>query len=194
MKKKMVAVALTAAMTMAAAVSAQAGTATVESVTGDPTEIEVQAKFVDEGTQVTVYSVDVEWDNMTFTYTQKGDYTWNPEDHTYTNSSADQGGWDKEKADIKVTNHSNKPVNVTWTYTAENGASCYFKGGSITDTTTTTVTEKLEAGKENKPDEADQGIYSLYVKQDVGNLNQTGSTKLGKVTVTVAAVSEDLPK
>lgn len=61
-----------------------------------------------------VYSVDVAWDSLDFTYTfdQTAENTWNPENHTYTEDGNANANWDKTTANIIVTNHSNEDVAV----------------------------------------------------------------------------------
>ena len=72
--------------------------------------INVIAKRTDTTENNVVYSVDMKWDDMTFTYHEKSTRVWNPTDHTYSEKII--GGWDKNTADILVTNHSNADVKV----------------------------------------------------------------------------------
>lgn len=62
----------------------------------------------------TVYSVDVKWDSLDFTYSFSDDETnvWDPSDHTYGETNYTGANWDKTSADIVVTNHSNEGVSV----------------------------------------------------------------------------------
>lgn len=56
-------------------------------------------------------SVDVAWEDMTFTYVEGVHFGWNPENHEY--AGAYEGYWENDRADITVTNHSNTEVNAT---------------------------------------------------------------------------------
>ena len=56
----------------------------------------------------TTMSVDVEWEEMNFTYFG-GHKVWNPETHSYTTESA--CWWDEPK-EITVTNHSNSAIKA----------------------------------------------------------------------------------
>ena len=76
--------------------------------------INVIAKRTDTTENNVVYSVDMKWDDMTFTYHEKSTRVWNPTDHTYSEKII--GGWDKNTADILVTNHSNADVKVGFVY------------------------------------------------------------------------------
>ena len=66
-----------------------------------------------------VYSVDIAWTDMNFTYTGAGEGTWNPETHQYSGSS--EGAWTASDDSITVTNHSNAAVKATASYQAETG-------------------------------------------------------------------------
>ena len=57
-----------------------------------------------------VYSVDVIWTDLSFTYSE-GTAQWNPDDHEY-NSMVEQAGWADEKGEITVINHSNAAVDI----------------------------------------------------------------------------------
>ena len=58
-----------------------------------------------------IISVDVAWEDMTFTYVEGVHFGWNPENHEY--AGAYEGYWENDRADITVTNHSNTEVNAT---------------------------------------------------------------------------------
>ena len=66
-----------------------------------------------------VYSVDIAWTDMHFTYTGAGEGTWDPETHQYSGSS--EGAWTASNDSITVTNHSNAAVKATASYQAETG-------------------------------------------------------------------------
>lgn len=80
-------------------------------------DIDVKAKYSDAVTTPDVYSIDIQWDNMTFTYSEAGTMDWNPATHTYTENVT--AGWDKDSADVTVMNHSNVPVDVSFGYVPE---------------------------------------------------------------------------
>ena len=66
----------------------------------------------------TVYSVDITWEDMSFTYTAAGQGTWDPENHSYTGGS--EASWSSSK-NITVTNHSNAAVTATAKFEADSG-------------------------------------------------------------------------
>ena len=71
------------------------------------------------GSSGAVYSVDIAWTDMSFTYTGAGEGTWDPETHQYSGSS--EGAWTASNDSITVTNHSNAAVKATASYQAETG-------------------------------------------------------------------------
>ena len=71
------------------------------------------------GSSGAVYSVDIAWTDMNFTYTGAGEGTWNPETHQYSGSS--EGAWTASDDSITVTNHSNAAVKATAKFEADSG-------------------------------------------------------------------------
>ena len=80
---------------------------------------EVKGTYQPGGSGTVVYSVDIAWTDMSFTYTGAGEGTWNPETHQYIGSS--EGAWTASNDSITVTNHSNAAVKATASYQAETG-------------------------------------------------------------------------
>ena len=74
-----------------------------------------------------IISVDVAWEDMTFTYVEGVHFGWNPENHEY--AGAYEGYWENDRADITVTNHSNTEVNATLSF--ESGVDTV--GGAFTE-------------------------------------------------------------
>ena len=79
---------------------------------------DVKGTYQAGGVAVTVYSVNIAWDSLEFTYTAAGEGTWNPETHEY--SGATQASWSESK-NIVVTNHSNAAVTATASFQADGG-------------------------------------------------------------------------
>ena len=72
------------------------------------------------GSSGAVYSVDIAWTDMSFTYTGAGEGTWDPETHQYSGGSS-EGAWTASNDSITVTNHSNAAVKATASYQPETG-------------------------------------------------------------------------
>ena len=79
-------------------------------------EINVSAKYVDGISGGTVYSVDLNWGAMEFTYTVSGARVWNPDTHTYDTTTSDT--WTASGNQITVTNHSNAAIKATFAFHA----------------------------------------------------------------------------
>ena len=115
--KKLVSMLAVAALTCAMGTTAFA--ADQDGVkTGDYTA-DVKGTYQAGGSGAVVYSVDIAWTDMSFTYTGAGEGTWDPETHQYSGSS--EGAWTASNDSITVTNHSNAAVKATASYQAETG-------------------------------------------------------------------------
>lgn len=143
-------------------------------------EIAVEGLYEGSGIAANVYSVKIEWGAMLFTYKTSGNKTWDPESHTYdVDQSADH--WEAVGNTVTVTNHSNVPVNVAFSFTKAAGMGAYQGTMDVTE-------KKLAAGVENEPENADKVTSKLTLG---GTLNRTVTTKstLGTITVALSAVT-----
>ena len=139
--------------------------------------INVIAKRTDTTENNVVYSVDMKWDDMTFTYHEKSTRVWNPPDHTYSEKII--GGGDKNTADILVTNHSNADVKVGFVYKT---------AGNTDLTATLDVTEStLKAGVENDYEHADNVTSKLTLSGKPNETVSESGCKIGTITITVSA-------
>lgn len=81
---------------------------------------DVMATYRADESTGTVYSVEVFWGSMEFTYTSPAQGTWNPDTHTYDDAQT-VGSWtcaaDANK--VTVVNHSNTQIKAIMTYTSE---------------------------------------------------------------------------
>lgn len=176
--KKKTALVLTLAMVFSLApLSAYADT--IDRVGGTASH-DVTATYVDGssgGAGGKVYSVDITWGDMAFTYTAEAGI-WDPTTHKTT--GAEGGVWkvDKEGGNtITVTNHSNTDVTAAFSYAADAG----FTGitGSFDNALLnlpTAVGTAVEA--------APKGTASLSLDGALDSAATT-STKIGTITVTL---------
>lgn len=115
--KKLTAVAMTGMMVFGMGTSVFAAspiTAVGNSDTG-----EVKATYVANTKAGTVYSVDIEWGSLEYTYTIASEGTWDPATHTFKDASEGEWSCTTDGANqVKVTNHSNAAVKATFTYEA----------------------------------------------------------------------------
>lgn len=148
---------------------------TTISGTSDTATKTVTASYSSGSGSGTVYSVDITWGSMAFTYSEGSSGTWQPDSHSY--SSGSTGGWSNSGNTVKVTNHSNTSVTAELTYTPETG----FEGisGSF-DHNTMSLATAVGTEVANAP--TDTAILSLS-----GQLGSsvTASTPIGTITVTI---------
>ena len=175
--KKIIAAALALTMTLGMSTTALAAGNVDDAGVGSQNPIDVTAKYNDGATEPTVYSVDLQWEDMTFTYNESGTRTWNPDTHTYTDSTT--SGWDKTTAAVTATNHSNTEVTVSFTYTpqGDTGVNAAMSKDSF----------KLAAGVENKPDEAatDSSNLTIDSRTKPNATVSAAGTVIGTITVTI---------
>ena len=138
-------------------------------------KIDVQAKYVDGVTTQDVYSVDVEWGAMQFTYNVSGTKTWNPSDHSYS-TPTDSPQWTADGNTVTVTNHSNQPVEVAFRFDKDAAVTEEITGSF--DKTSAT----LAAGVEGDYDNADSVTAALTLSGALGS-DKTDFTKVGEITV-----------
>lgn len=143
---------------------------------GESENIDVTGKYNSTVTEGTVYSVDIVWEDMTFTYNETTEKVWNAADHSYTTTTT--GVWDKTTAKITVTNHSNAAVTATLTYSAEANTGV---NGSLN-----TTQKVLAAGAEGKPDEADALVATLTISGTPTETVTESGIKIGTITITLS--------
>lgn len=80
---------------------------------------EVKGTYQPGGSGAVVYSVDIAWTDMNFTYTGAGEGTWNPETHQYEGGT--EASWTDSNASVTVINHSNAAVKATAKFEADSG-------------------------------------------------------------------------
>lgn len=131
----------------------------------------------------TIYSVDIVWQSMEFTYTAASEGTWDPETHAYTNKQ--NASWSFANNRITVTNHSNAEVKAKFTYTsatnfrAVNGAFVDVHKNAI-DNATLTLNSAVGYAREAAP----SGDAFLSLSGELPSSLET-KTVCGTVTVTI---------
>ena len=142
---------------------------------------EVTGNYV-AGSGDIVYSVDIQWSGLSFTY-DAGGKEWNPSIHDY--NITEGTGWAESNAQITVTNHSNVPIIAEPTWNAASG----YSDAMMTFYTNNEEVSKLaiasaepEEGKENG--EAQIGTFT--VKPSGSLPSDTGeNVKIGTITVVI---------
>lgn len=125
----------------------------------------------------TVYSVDITWGDMAFTYTAAAG-TWDPATHTTT--GAEGGVWTVDNKDgnkIKVTNHSNAEITASIAYTPAPG---YDSISGSFDKTSLVLATAVDTEVSNAPN--DSAALTLTGALDS---KTTANTTIGTITVTL---------
>ena len=142
------------------------------------TDITINGTYHAGSDATEVISVDLLWDEMSFTYTEASKGTWNPETHTYSGTSA--GGWAATNGTdpkITVTNHSNVAVKASFSFaTGIAGLNGSFTSDSLV----------LDTAVGTAFADAPKGDISF----SVGGTGIDKEEKLGTITVTIAKNDE----
>ena len=169
--KKLVSLLAAAALVCTMSTTAFANTVNTE---GGTDSAVVTATYQAGGAAATVYSVDIKWDEMSFTYTAAGQGTWNPTTHEYNGGS--EASWSGSK-NIVVTNHSNAAVKATASFRAD---SSYDAVGMNFENNITTVNSAEGTEVASAP--------NVTIKATpTGTLPEATNGKIGTITVTIAA-------
>ena len=137
---------------------------------------DVKATYQVGGESTTVYSVDLEWGAMTFTYTDAFEGTWNPATHSYDDATT--ASWTPNGNTVKVTNHSNKAVDVTFAYAKASG---YESVNGTLDVVTKNLATAVGTEVVSAPN-----VTSTLTLSGTLDSSATTATKVGTVTVTIA--------
>lgn len=174
--KKILTMMLVAAVVLSLAVTAAAAITPNGDASGD-----VKANYVADQTK-TVYSVDIAWGSMEFTYDAGSKGTWVAGEHKYQEGTAVEAGWKfNEGANvITVTNHSNIGIQATAEFTknAELAAALSNVSVTLSDGGVLNLVSAETNGK------AEIGTLSVQVSGEVAEAF-TNSTVLGTIHVTI---------
>jgi hypothetical protein len=129
------------------------------------------------GDTPTIYSVDITWGSMEFTYTDASKGTWDPETHQYKGATEATWSCENDANKITVTNHSNAGIKAVLGYTSGEGFS-EINGNFSKDSYTLRSAEGTTRG--NAPS------YDFYLTLS-GSLNESAleNTVIGTVTITI---------
>lgn len=141
---------------------------------------DVKGTYVAGSSTAAVYSVDITWGSMEFTYTDASSGVWNPQTHKYDGATA-TAGWSCEAGanKITVTNHSNVAVTVQLTYNPD------IKYSDITGSFTKALLN-LKTAEDTEFSNAPSGSAELTLSGGLSS-DTSASTKIGTVTVTLGA-------
>lgn len=131
-----------------------------------------------------VFSVNVAWGSMEFTYTDGSKGTWNPEILQYDNSESASWSYADGANKVTVENRSNVEIKASFTYGAKEGyegIDVAFTGdGQIFDPTNKALVLSSAEGKTVAP----KGEVLVVPNGELPS-DTTSQTALGTVTVTI---------
>ena len=133
-----------------------------------------------------VFSVDLEWEGMEFTYHEEVPAVWDAEEYTY--HAAIPAHWEGEGT-ITVTNHSNAVVRVVPSYEANVGfesAEMKFFPYRYLDRQSSTRRDGLWLHSAAIIGEADSGTITVTPSGTLPS-TATETTQIGTLTVTLSA-------
>ena len=168
-------------------VSALCGT--VSATGAEPVTQEVWASYTEGTDGRTVISIDISWEQMSFTYAGASAPAWNPEKHRYEGQTT-EGGWLPGTGLISIRNNSNAVLRASVSYEQE---AAY---GSVDMCFTDRMPFIGSAYTEDRMDEVGNPCGTpcrITVKAiPVGTLSEeTGDpAKIGTVSVTVDTVTD----
>jgi hypothetical protein len=129
-------------------------------------------------TTVTVYSVDIAWEGLTFTYNGEFEGRWNPQTHEYEDGTA--AGWASGSGTITVTNHSNTAITAVPSYVAATG----FESAGMNFSTDTLQVATADNGVDG---EAGSAVVGTITVTPTGSLPEgTSGATIGTITITIS--------
>ncbi len=153
---------------------------------GDSVDIQISASLTTTAS-TTVYSVDIAWGSMAFTYTAGNKGTWNPA--TYEYEGASEGVWSCEEGAnaITVTNRSNAEVTVGLVYVKNLNYADITADFTLADGTAVNFVKLATADNrlgENGAGKATEQIVYLQISD--GELTAAdANVKLGSIAITL---------
>lgn len=150
---------------------------------GESDSHSVKASYQAGSSSDTIYSVDITWEELNYTFKDASEGQWNPETHSYTGATA--GSWNSTGNKITVKNHSNAAINANFTYNKNSGfedvnGSFMISGTEKTSFALGSAAELALGNYDNAPSESAQLVLSGKLSKDTAD-----NTEIGTVTVKI---------
>ena len=165
---------LTVALCASFAVSAEVETDKMDALGSVSKDVVVNYEAAATDTTTVVYSVDVAWEDVSFSY-HAGVTKWNPQTHDYS-AVGSNAEWTDVEGSVTVSNHSNADIDVTVSFAKAEAAN------GTADITVANGSFTLESAVDKDTDAADSATATLTAS-GVPVSNAT----IGTVTVAIAA-------
>lgn len=172
--KKIISLVLALLMIMSLSISAFAADGVGN---GGTDSAEVKGTY--KGTaSVTIYSVDISWSGLEFTYNGAYEGEWNPGTHSYDNGT--KAGWAEGTGTITITNHSNTGITAVPSYKAASG----FEDADMIFSTSSLAVATADNGVGTA---AGSAVIGTITVTPTGTLPEgtTGAT-IGRITITIS--------
>lgn len=170
--KKTIAIVLALALLLSLTITAFA--ATVEGSNESVSQV-VKGTYTAKETR-TVYSVDITWSTMEFTYNEAYKGEWNPTTHKYENAT--EAGW-TGTGTVTVTNHSNTAITATPSYKANDA----YKAAGMTFSVAALNIATADNGANGAAGTAQTGTITVAPN---GTLPEgTKNAEIGTITITI---------
>ena len=140
---------------------------------GDSESTAVKGTY-SEKTVKTVYSLDIAWEGLSFTYNAEYKGEWNADTHTYENGTA--AGWAAGTGKITVTNHSNTGITAVAKYTAN----ADYKTAGMTFSTNSLQVATADNGTGSAV------VGSITVTPNGSLPEGTNNVEIGTITITIS--------
>ena len=180
MRKKLISGVM--ALSLLAAMSSTALAESPIKAIGGSDDKEVKGTY-QSGAADTVYSVEVSWGSMEFTYSEGTQGTWNPGDHSYSGAAGASWSCEADANKVTVVNHSNAPVAMELSFTGTGGVTGDLYDSAATDGTANTVSIFTLPTAEGKPTTDPDLSKSAWLQITGGAISANGT--IGSITVTL---------
>lgn len=139
----------------------------------------VTGSYRSGGESQTVYSVEISWEKLNFTYTGAFKGTWNPSTHTY--DDATEASWNGGQGTLTIANNSNTEIQAKFKYTPQTGYESADMDFSSNDIVVDSADN--ESGEEGKG----STVTETVTVTPSGSLPETTAenTKIGTITITI---------
>ena len=146
---------------------------------------DVEVSYNDTLVEDVIYSVDITWGSMEFTYNPEFVGVWNPATHSYTESAEESWTCGEGANKIVVTNHSNAAIIASFTYQPvanyNNITGAFFSDSGFQNSINhLSLPSAVETTVANAP--TGNAFLCLSGELAAGTQN---STKSGSVTITI---------
>lgn len=142
---------------------------------GESSSTDVKATYNSGADAGKIYSVDITWSGMSFTYTD-ADTVWDPATHTYVPTS--EPYW--SEGTITVTNHSNDAITATAAYAAEEA----YKDIAMTFSAASVTVATADNGVDGAAGTA--VTETITVKPEGALAEGIADVKIGTITITIS--------